>query len=100
MKDFLTFRRMMTPMIVQVLFWLGTAGCVLVGLFWILSVPFASQGWAQTKEQAVVAQLFGGAAMLIFGPISVRIYCELLILLFRMNETLTDVRNGLVGPRQ
>jgi len=37
----------------------------------------------------------------VLGPIVVRIYCELLILLFRMNETLTEIRNNTQpGPGQ
>jgi Domain of unknown function (DUF4282) len=98
MKEFLTFRRMVTPAIVQVIFWLGTAACILGGLFGIVSAPFANPGFLTTKSQAVVAQLFSSAAVLILGPIAVRIYCELVILVFRMNETLTDIKNGLNRP--
>jgi len=79
MKDFLTFRRMITPVIIEILFWLGSIICVLVGLAWLVN----------NREGAM------GLALLVLGPLAVRIYCELLILAFRINETLTDIRNTL-----
>jgi hypothetical protein len=76
-KDFLTFRRMITPVVIQVIFWLGLVG-VLVG-----SVVMMTE------------EVLLGLGMLVGGPIVLRIYCELLILFFRVNETLTDIRTSL-----
>ena len=42
-----------------------------------------------------VTDLFWGLVILIGGPIVVRITCEVIILFFRMNETLTDILNDL-----
>ncbi len=95
MKDFLTFRRMITPALIQIAFWLGVVGCVVVGLGMIVTAPGASPSWTESKSQAVAAQRLTGLAVLVVGPIVVRIYSELLVLLFRMNESLTDIRNGL-----
>lgn len=75
MNDFLTFRRMITPVVIQVLFWLGVIVTV------ILSI-------AQSREQPIM--ILG----VIIGPFIVRIYCEILIVLFRINETLTDIRRN------
>jgi len=36
---------------------------------------------------------------LVVGIIAVRVWCEILIVFFRINETLTDIREGLAGPR-
>jgi hypothetical protein len=44
--------------------------------------------------------VYFGLLFLVPGPLVVRIHCELLILLFRMNETLTEIRNSLAAPRQ
>lgn len=85
MQDFLVFRRMLTPLIIQVLFWIGVIGCVIGGIGGILSAGNSS------------IRLSYGLALLIFGPIAVRIFCELLILFFRMNETLTDISNKLIA---
>jgi hypothetical protein len=87
MEDFLKFRKMITPVIIQVLFWVGVAGSVISALV-IMAMSFSSSGGG-------AAQFLGGLVMLVVGPVVVRIYCELLILFFRMNETLTDIKNGL-----
>ena len=42
-------------------------------------------------------QAFLGLVWIVFGPLVARIYCEILIVVFRMNETLTDIRNVAVG---
>ena len=39
--------------------------------------------------------LFLGLLVLLLGPITVRIYCELVMVVFRINETLTDIKNEL-----
>jgi len=85
--DFLKFRKMITPVIIQILFWIGVAGMVIAGLV-TMATSFGRFGGG-------AGQFFGGFFMIILGPVGVRIYCELLILLFRMNETLTEIKNGL-----
>ncbi len=77
MRDFLTFRRMLTPMLIQVIFWVGLVVCVLSGIVYMAS----GHG------------LLKGLQTIILGPILIRIICELVILFFRMNETLTDISN-------
>lgn len=87
MNDFLKFRKMITPAIIQVLFWVGAGICVLGGLI-TMGTSFGRYGGGG-------ASFLGGLMILIIGPIVVRIYCELLILFFRMNETLTEIKNSL-----
>ena len=77
MNDFLAFRKMITPLIIQIIFWIGVVICVIGGLI-ALADSFAPQG--------LVA--------LILGPLAVRIYCELLIVIFRINDTLTDIKHN------
>lgn len=75
-SDFLRFRRMITPIIIEAIFWIGAiASVVLLREYVDLPLAFA----------------------LIVGPLAVRVWCEFLILFFRMNETLTDLRNILQG---
>lgn len=76
-KDFLKFKHMITPIIIQILFWVGVAICVFSGLF--------------AMVQGELGSFLGGILVLIVGPIVVRIYCEILILFFRMNETLSEI---------
>ena len=87
MDDFLKFRKMITPAIIQVLFWVGVVIAVLGALGTMVSSFFRGGGGVVT--------FFGGLIMLVVGPVIVRIYCELLILFFRMNETLTEIKDNL-----
>jgi len=87
MEDYLTFRKMITPIIIQILFWIGAVGSVLWALFQIFRGATTSYGGGSL--------VLTGLVMLFLGPIIVRIYCELLILIFRINETLTEIKNSL-----
>ena len=76
MKDFLNFKMFITPVIIQILFWIGIFGCVIAGLVGIFTTS-----------------VIMGLVILILGPVFVRIYCELLILIFKINERLTSLDN-------
>ena len=82
MKDFLCFRRMLTPVLIQILFWLGVIGCFGTGIY-----DMAHKDWTD------------GLQIFFLGPIAIRIAAELIILFFRMNETLTDIKNEVQGPK-
>ena len=41
MEDFLKFRKMITPVIIQVLFWVGVAGTVIAALV-MMAMSFSS----------------------------------------------------------
>jgi len=82
-KDFLAFRRMVTPVIIQVIFWIGVVVCVLTGLTQLaMALNFGS-----------IVGFLMALGTLIIGPIMVRVYCELLILLFRIYDTLQEIKN-------
>ena len=94
MKDFLAFRTMLTPIIIQAVFWIGGVICVIVGMILIL------MGVGQYGGGPNVIK---GVLLLFLGPIGVRIYCEILIIFFRINETLTEIQHTLEerrGPQQ
>jgi len=82
---------MITPAIIQVLFWVGAIMSVLAGLV-TMATSFGRYGGGAVT-------FLGGLFMIILGPVVVRIYCELLILFFRMNETLTEIKNGLLRKK-
>lgn len=88
MKDFLEFRTMITPIIIQIIFWLGVAACIVMGLIFIVA------GIKYDARSGVA-----GFAILILGPVVVRIYCEILIIFFRINETLMEIKHDLEERR-
>jgi hypothetical protein len=77
LSDYLTFRKMITTTFIQIIFWVGVAAVVLMGL--------ASMG----------ESVIGGLLIIAFGPLIVRIYAELMIVIFRINDTLADIRSLL-----
>ena len=78
MNDFLTFKKMITPVIIQVAFWIGVVICIIAGIAAI-----------DSKE------LGTGLLFIFLGPLGVRIYCELIIVIFSINDTLTQTKNLL-----
>ena len=87
MNDFVTFRRMVTPLIIQGVFWIGAVVCVIGGIVGVASGATSTFGGGP--------QVLTGLLLLFLGPLAVRIWCELLILFFRMNETLADIKLDL-----
>ena len=84
--EFLTFRKMITPVIIQVVFWVGVVISIILGLLSIAA------GMSRFGSGALVIV---GLLYIFIGPVVVRIYCELLILFFRMNESLSEIKNDL-----
>lgn len=85
----LKFEKMITPFIIQVLFWLGVLGAILGGLGTIV-LGFITDTNALT-------QLIIGLLMMFIGPIVVRIYCELLMVVFTMQKALISIRDAVSG---
>jgi hypothetical protein len=83
-NDFLSFRTMITPFIIQIIFWIGVALCILFGIGYLL--VGSRYGHASPAY---------GLLILFLGPVVVRIYCEILIIFFRINETLTEIKHTL-----
>ena len=81
MGDFFSFRRMVTPIVVQIVFWIGIVLIVIGGI-----------GAAVTADN--IATAIGAIAMVILGPIVLRIYAEIVIVLFRINESLADINHN------
>jgi len=73
MNDFLNFNKMITPMVIKILFWVGVGFSVLSGLFIMFN------GGA-----SVILGLF----VMVIGPLLTRVYCELLIVFFKVQESL------------
>ena len=85
MKEFLHFDKMITTSIIKFVFWIGAGLSILSGLIiMIIGVAFDGGG---------VAVLLGLLTIL-FGPIVVRIYCELLIVFFKIHEAIQDLKGN------
>lgn len=76
-KDLISFDKLITPQYVQVLFWIGVAASVLVGLGMILTGG---------------AGVLFGLAVLVGGPILTRVGCELLVLAFKLVDWIAEIK--------
>lgn len=85
MGDFLRFELMITPVLIQVVFWLAVAVSVVGGI-----VIMIASGDAPGIGM--------GLLVIIFGPILARIYAEILIVLFRINDHLRQIQHNTQHP--
>lgn len=73
MQDYLTFRKMVTPAFIQVIFWIGVVVVIVGGLL--------------AMDRSI---LMGFLGMLV-GLLVWRIYCELMLILFKIYERLGEI---------
>lgn len=82
MNEILTFEKLITPMIIQILFWIVLVVIVLSALGTMFTQSFLA-----------------GLGILVLGPIFWRVYCEIMLVLFRINDNLRTIRDrgGMTG---
>jgi hypothetical protein len=80
--DFLRFETMITPILIQFLFWLAVIASVIVGI----GIMALGSG-----EVLAVAM---GLALIILGPIVIRIWAEILMVIFRINDHLRQIMHN------
>lgn len=82
MKDILFFEKMLTPKIIIFVYWVLLLSSVVGGV----GSMFIGYGGP------TAGKLFMGLLYAVGGVIVVRIWCELLIVLFKINEALQEMR--------
>jgi hypothetical protein len=109
MGDFLVFRRMLLPVLIQLIFWLAVLSSIAFGLAVLfdqapgvdlkaVNAQIPSGISASVNEDTLKAVI--GLYFCLINPIFIRLTCELLILPFRINGTLTDIRNALLRQEE
>ena len=76
MKAFLNYEYMITPGVLKILSYIAAVVAVIVGLF-----------------TTFTADPIAGIAMTVLGPIVVRIYAELMLVVFEMHKELKKISN-------
>ncbi|MEA3479236.1 MAG: DUF4282 domain-containing protein [Bacteroidota bacterium] len=77
MNDYLAFRKMITPVILKVVFWIA----VLINTIYAIVMMFQNQFWI-------------GLVSLLLGPFVIRVFFELILVTFQINESLADIRQN------
>jgi hypothetical protein len=88
LKDLLYFDSMITPRIITFVYWIMLLGVAIVGVVTIFS-GFASMRYSFFMGVGTVLMAILGVGA---GVLVARIYCELMIVLFKMNEALQEMR--------
>jgi NADH:ubiquinone oxidoreductase subunit 6 (subunit J) len=95
MIDYLTFRKMITPTLLQVIFWIGEVMIVIMALVMMFS---GGQQTVHGPFGPIVGSGFVlGLFVLLAGSLVWRVYCELLIVIFRILDVLVEIRNKHTG---
>ncbi len=89
MRRFFRFEKMMTPVLVEVFFWLLTCVSILVGVAFIVrwGLEFVTYGYGAEF-------ILLGCLLCIVGPVIARIWAELVIVVFKIHETLVEIRDS------
>lgn len=83
LKMFLNFDSMVTPKIITLIYWLSIIGVVIGG---VGSMFAGYQGFT-------FGSFMMGLGIIVGGFLMVRIYCELFIVIFKINQNLSKIAN-------
>ncbi len=81
MESVLFFKEMITPKIITLLYWLLLAGVVITGVGAMFAGSMMGGGFG-------FGSFLHGLMIIVFGAIGVRVWCELLIVLFKIHENI------------
>jgi hypothetical protein len=81
MRDYLLFRKFITPIVIELLFWLGIGLCLAEG---IAMIAFSAGRFGNGFG------IFSGILTILIGPIVVRVACELIMAIFGIHESLKN----------
>lgn len=90
-KEFISFRQMITLRIIQILY---IVVAIVITIFALFTMFKGDGGSDSVYGSMMPGGFFGGLTILIFGNLGWRVYCELMIVLFRMNKSIGEIENN------
>ena len=88
MKDFFNFRKLIAPVLIQIIFWVAAVSAVLGGLIVLID--------AATNYYRFWAQFIPGMLLLVLGPVVARLWAEFMTVVFRTAQNVSDMRDVAV----
>ncbi len=85
LRDVFFFDAMITPKIITIVYWLLLVVVVLAGLGSLLYTGF---------QYMTFGSFMRSVAITVGGAVAVRIWCELLIVFFKINENVQKIANS------
>ncbi|NLN83737.1 MAG: DUF4282 domain-containing protein [Firmicutes bacterium] len=98
-RDLFNFDKMLTPLIIKILYYIGVAGSVIGGIVMFFGGfvrAFASGGNILTILGSMIGGMLGGILIIFLGVLMARIYSELMIVLFQIYQNLTAIKKKVV----
>lgn len=86
-KKFISFDNMITPNIITFLFWLIITIVILTGLGTIIT---AFRGVYGVNQWLIIY----GLLYIVIGSLITKVFCEMLIVLFKINESLKEIAHN------
>jgi hypothetical protein len=84
-RNLLFFDAMLTPKFITFIYWIGLIGVVFTGLGSIFFMGF---------QYVTFGSFIRGLFITVGGAIAVRVWCELMIVLFKINENVQKIANS------
>ena len=87
-----SFDKMITPVIIKSIFWIGVVLVVVASLIVIIA------GVIDGSVGGILLGIFWGILTLVLGPLFVRIWCELMIVAFEIHKNLVEINRKTQEP--
>ena len=96
-RSLLNFDKMITPVLIKILFYIGVAASIIGGI--IVFFGGLISAFQQNSFGAAIGGLIGGPLVVILGILLARVYAELLIVVFQIHESLVAIKDKMVDGK-
>lgn len=88
MKEFFEFKHLITPAVIKAVFVVGVVFSFFLGSLDV-------KAGFNAIDFGGSALIFSGILKIFFGPVVVRVWCEIIVVLFKINDNLSEIKKGL-----
>jgi len=96
-RSLLIFDKMITPVIIKILFYIGIVASVIGGLVVLFGGVISA--FQQEAVAPALGGLIGGPLVVVVGILMARVYSELLIVVFEIHQNLVAIKNKMVDGK-
>ena len=89
-RSLLDFDKMITPLIIKILFYIGAALAIVGGIIVLFGGIISS--FQQGSVAPALGGLIGGPIVVVLGILMARVYSELLIVVFQIHQNLVEIK--------
>lgn len=88
MREFFEFKHLITPTVIKAVFIVGVIFSFFIGVLDI-------KAGMNAIDFGGSALIFFGILKIVFGPVVVRVWCEIIVVMFKINDNLSEIKKGL-----